>query len=119
MEEKGFTAFPVPLIKCLVTEEEGDNGGDLLLALLNTIQDSYKEHQSLVKGFMASITVLTELFSGHSAVPSLGGMAPPTLELPPMRSLEDQFISRVSVVQTPVEDSSRWVWHSRLLLLNF
>lgn len=81
--------------------------GDLLPQLLTAIREGYKEieDQRLADDFTASIAELTDLLAECTPDPS--GLTPPTLDLPAMQSLEQQFLSRPSVLQTGLELSSR------------
>ena len=94
--------FPLSLLKCCIHEE-----GDLLRQLLSAIQEGYKEEQDqrLAEDFTATINDHLDLFVNISLNPS--GLTPPNIELPAMQNLEQQFISRVSLIQTAVDASSR------------
>lgn len=93
--------FPLSLLKCCIYEE-----GDLLRQLLSAIQEGYKEEQDqrLAEDFTATINDHLDLFVDISLDPT--GLTPPNIELPAMQNLEQQFISRVSLIQTAVDASS-------------
>lgn len=97
-------SIPLPLLKCAICDDEM---GDLLPQLHTAIREGYKEEedQRLADDFTASIAELTDLLAECTPDPS--GLTPPSLDLPPMQSLEQQFLSRPSVLQTGLELSSR------------
>lgn len=97
-------SIPLPLLKCAICDDET---GDLLPQLLTAIKEGYKEEedQRLADDFTASIAELTDLLADYT--PDASGLTPPSLDLPAMQSLEQQFLSRPSVLQTGLELSSR------------
>ena len=100
-------SFPVPLIKCFVISEEGNS--NLLQELLSAVEDSCNSHSQLLENFAVPINDLIVMFDKYPADPSLGGVTPPTLELPPMTSLETQFMSRIKLLQVANEDINRLI----------
>ena len=87
--------FPLPLIKCAVTK---DDGTFLLTQLLQAVQDGYKgeEDQRLLEDFTASITDLCKPL--EDVTPDPTGVTTPNFELPAIQSLEHQFVSRPRLI---------------------
>ncbi len=108
------TMFPISLIKCFVLNDDEGNNTNLLHELLSAIEESCHAHPQLLEDFTISINDLIVVFEKCTADPSLGGITPPTLELPPMVSLEIQFKSRISLLRMVNEDTNRLI----IILIN-